>query len=210
MPGPTGAPKVGPSIVVPGRTPPIGGPMVLAPPTTNAPPASQKGREPSQRELTRQFVPPLHGVVQRCEGRGPGNWPGEPRSLASLQATIAGSFRETTSYRLVLSGKCFGKLGLLMGLTVFIRRGDGTIENLYQPTPSSVPSSSHLAIRSWTPTRIEFTVPTLLNEASLPLASTETLELELITANGRYIATLSPADVDKFQRDGTLTLPPYP
>ena len=65
-------------------------------------------------------------------------------------------------------------------------------------------------VQSWSTSKIELTVPQLINPAILPLAPSDTLRFDLITSYGRYRATLTQTDIDRLDRDGVLTFPPPP
>jgi hypothetical protein len=212
MPGPTGAPKVSPPIVVPPRTPPTGRPLAIEPPTpATSPPVPRGAREPLQGQVTREIGPRLGNIAPRCQLTKARDFPGLVRSFASVQGAVQGNLREDINSTLTITGTntCFGSTApILGGLRVRLMRGDGREEPFFRPLTRL--GNSDLVVRTWSATRIELTVPQLVDPASLPLAATDKLRLDLITSYGVYRAILNPADVDKFQSDGTLTLPPYP
>jgi hypothetical protein len=211
MPGPTGAPKVTPSIVVPGNTPPIGGPVVLQTPTTTPPPVPRGAREALQGQATREVGPRLGNVVPRCQLTKPRDFPGVIRSFASIQGAIEGNLREDINSKLTITGTatCFGTTApVLGGLRVRLVRGDGREEPFFRPLGRL--GNSDLVVRTWSSTKIEFTVPPLLSPTSLPLVGADTLRLDLITSYGVYRTILTQADINKLDRDGNLTFSPSP
>jgi hypothetical protein len=211
MPGPTGAPKVAPPIVVPGNTPAVGGPVVLPPTRVTPAPVPLATREALQGQVTREVGPRLRNFVPRCQLTKPRDFPGVVRSFASIQGTIEGNLREDISSKLTITGTgtCFGTTApVLGGLQVRLVRGDGREELFFRPLAAL--SNSDLVIRNWSSNKIEFTVPPLMNQSSLPLTGADRLKLDLITSYGVYRTILSQADIDKLDRDGSVAFPTYP
>lgn len=213
MPGPTGAPKVTPPIVVPDNTPAVGGPVVLPPTPVSPPPVRRGAREALQGRVAREVAIPKLNLVPRCERTNSTSFPlGPVRSFASVQGTIQGNLREEINSRLVITGACFGDRNLepFGGLLVRLVRGDGTEVEFFKYTPRGFTSSSILEVKSWSWNRIEFTVAPLINKTSLPVAPSETLKFELLTLYGRYVGILTQTDIDKLDRDGSVAFPPLP
>jgi hypothetical protein len=199
--GPSVQPPKTPAIVVPSTTPSIGGPIVIGPPQSAQPTVPRTAREALQGQVLRERVPRLQNIVPICAALKPGEF----RSFATLQ----GSLREEISSRLVVTGTCFGKSEPVVGgLLVRLVRGDGAPQPFFRPLGRL--GNKDLVVRSWTPTRIEFTVPQLIDPASLPLAPPDLLTFVLITTNGFFRAILTPADVEKLTADGSLTFSPSP
>jgi hypothetical protein len=195
-----GRPKT-PPISPPSTTPPIGNPVVLVPPQSAQPTVPRTAREALQGQVLREPVPNRRFIAPICAAPKAGEF----RSFATLQ----GSLREEISSRLVITGTCFGRSEPVFGgLLVRLVRGDGAPQPFFRPLGRL--GNRDLVVRSWTATRIEFTVPQLIDPASLPLAPSDLLTFILITTNGNFRAILTPADVEKLATDGSLTFPPSP
>jgi hypothetical protein len=202
MRGPTGGPKVNPPIVLLPSTPPIGGPGVLPPPSTNPPPVPKGVREALQGQVVREVGPRRRTFASRCALQKAGEF----RSFATIQ----GNLREEINSKLTITGTCFGtQRPAIGGLMVRLQRGDAAPERFFRPLPEF--GNADLYVQSWTPNKIELTVPQLINDASLPLALGDLLTFVLFTNDGpSHRVILTKGDVDKFQRDGILTFTPSP
>jgi hypothetical protein len=187
--GPTGEPR-GPSLGPPVKQPPIGGPRTIPLPE----------KIPAVRSVITGPPARLRDFVPLCQPLPDGN-------CRSFQ-TIEGSLREERSNVLVFTGSCFGRQPKIGGMTVTITRGNAPPQPFFRPI--GVTFGGDMLVRSWSPTRMEFTVPVLLDRASVPLAPTDVLNFSILTQAGIFRAVLTKDDVDRLERDGVLTFPHSP
>jgi hypothetical protein len=198
-PGPTGAPKVGPSMAVPGRTPPIGGPVVLEPPTTTPPPVPRGAREALQGQVVRE-VGQRRTFTQRCPRSEPGHY--------SRFASITGRLQKGST--LVVRGDCFGNDAT--GLSLSVRRENGVtsffLPNIDDGSNNFGWATFGLFSSSWTPAQILFPVIYNPDPNAQPIIPPLVVRLELRAKNGvHFRADLSQQDIDTLNSGGTLSNP---
>ena len=199
-PGPTGAPSVSPPTVLNPRTPPIGGPVVLEPPTTAPPPVPRGAREAIQGQ-----------VVTDIAGRRTLTLRSSPSETEGYRrfATITGKLQKGST--LVITGDCFGAEATFLSLSVAFGSSAGPY---FLPNPSDASGNFEwqtlgLVSSTWTQTRIEFPVIYNPDPAAQPLMPPNKLALIIHRTNGIYFrAVLTQQDIDTLNAGGTLTSPP--
>jgi hypothetical protein len=199
--GPTGAPKSGPSIVVPSTTPPIGGPVVLEPPSPQVPTVPRDAREPLQGQVAREIGRRAINLNSSCIR--------SPSETFRPFASISGRLQKGAV--LTLTGACFGTRA--KGLMLVVQASSGAT-SFFLPSGddgSSLPgwATFGLLSSSWTPNRLQFPVIYAPDPAQQPIAPPRVVRLEFSADNGiRFAAVLTQHDIDALNSGATLTNPP--
>jgi hypothetical protein len=181
MPGPTGAPKNPPPIVLPSPTPPIRDPVVLQP---TPPPITPDLRHPYANRPVQLKIPRSHSP--RCPDPG-----GVYQTIDEISGTLA------IGTNIVFTGDCFGneQTSLMAyvspnGTQVSILRG--VMRGLLSPA-------------SWSPTRVEFKI-LAYDPNQLQLVSPEVLVFDILLPGrkGRFRAVLSEQNITTLKNGGTV------
>jgi hypothetical protein len=199
--GPTGAPKAGPSIVVPLSTPPIGGPVVLEPTGPQVPTVPRGAREPPQGQIARDVSRAALNLDSSCMR--------SPSETVRRFATISGRLQKGST--LTMTGRCFGTRS--SGLSLVVQAGSSAT-SFFLPNPDDASgrpgwATFGLLSSNWTPNNLQFPVIYAPDPAQQPIAPPRIVRLEINTGAGlRFRADLTQRDIDALNSGTTLTNPP--
>jgi hypothetical protein len=203
-PGPTGAPKTAPPIILSPRTPPLGGPVVLEPPTTNPPRLPRGARDALQGRVAFKKVQ-RRTQYQMCSPLR--------TSIYQSFATIAGKIE--TGSTLEVTVNCFGAHPDTYGLMLVSDTQGRTIFLFDLDDPSYNPNWPNLSLLGSTSTPTIFKLPIVgsLDPSVQPVIPPKTVELTVGATNGasnylHFRAVLTQQDIDTLNAGGTLTNPP--
>lgn len=204
MPGPTGAPKVGPTIVVPERTPPIGGPVVLEPPTMNPPRLPLGARDALQGRVKYKSVP-QRTQYQMCA-------PLET-SVYRPVATITGKIQKGSTLEVTVD--CYGARPDNFGL-MLVSGTQGRAIFLGEPdNPSYNPNWRDLSLLGSPSTPTIFKLPIIgsVDPNVQPVIPPKAVILEVGATNGtsnylHFRAILTQQNIDTLNSGGTIINPP--
>jgi hypothetical protein len=204
MPGPTGAPKTAPPIILSPRMPPLGGPVVLEQPTTSPPPVPRGAREALQGRVAFKKVQ-RRTRYQMCAPLGTG--------IYQPFATITGKIEKGSTLEVTVN--CYGAhpdtFGLMLvsgtqGRTIFLSEPDDPSYNPNWPDLSLLGSPS-------TPTIFKLPIVGSVDPNVQPVIPPKAVILEVGATNGasnylHFRAILTQQNIDTLNSGGTIINPP--
>jgi hypothetical protein len=204
MPGPTGAPKTAPPIILSPRTPPLGGPVVLEPPTTNPPRLPRGARDALQGRVALKKVP-QRTRYQTCA-------PLET-SIYRPFATITGKIQKGSTLEVTVD--CYGALPDTFGLMLV---SGSQWRTMFLIDPEEPSSNSNWQAFSFlgspsAPTVFKLPISGSVDPTVQPVIPPKTVILDVgatsnVSSYLHFRAILTQQNIDTLNSGGTLTNPP--